>query len=130
VATAIYEAAGKVYGQSTLLPNIVFASVDVWGLLGPLFPSYNPQNGQGAGFSAGSFEGQQVSGLRLVVAPRLAAKTIIVGSTQAMEVYEQRVGTLQALEVSLLGMQVGYAGFFADVLLKATGFCKVTPTIP
>jgi hypothetical protein len=43
-----------------------------------------------------------------------------------MEVYEQRVGTLQALEVSLLGMQVGYAGYFASVIVHTPGFCKVT----
>jgi len=130
VAAAIYEAAGLVYGQSSMMPNVVFASVDVWSLLGPLFPVVNPQNAYASGLTAGSFDGGVVAGLRLVIGPRLPAKTIIVGSTQAMEVYEQRVGTLQALEVSLLGMQVGYAGFFADVLLKATGFCKVTPTVP
>jgi len=107
------------------MPNVVFSSVSLWGLLGPLFPSLNPQNAQGAGFNAASFEGASVNGLRFVVCPALPANTAIVGATAGMEVYEQRVGTLQALEVSLLGMQVGYAGFFADYLINANAFCKL-----
>ncbi len=126
VSAAIYEAAGIVYGASKQLPNVVFASVDMWPLVGSLFPSVNPTNAAGTGFSASSFEGGVVNGLRLVVAPNLPVKTIIVGSTDGMEAYEQRVGTLQALEVSLLGMQVGYAGFFACYVIKPEAFAQVT----
>lgn len=129
VAAAIYQAAGLVYTAMGTLPNVVFASVDQWGRLGPIFPGTNPQNAYGAGFNAGTFGGSVV-GLQLVVAPALPPGTIIVGSTAAAEVYEQRVGTLQALEVSLLGMQVGYAGFFADVIVNAGGFAKVADTTP
>lgn len=129
VAAAIYAAAGEVYAGMGTLPNVVFASVDQWGRLGPLFPSMSPTNAYASGFNAGTFGGAVV-GLQLVVAPALPAGTIMVGATAAAEVYEQRVGTLQALEVSLLGMQVGYAGYFADVVVQPDGFCKLVDVTP
>lgn len=129
VLGAIFAAAGTVYGASSMLPNVVFASVDAWAVVGPVW--YGRPGNPGGSASAGSFTGD-VAGLRLVVGPRLPSGTVIVGSTAGMEVYEQRVGTLQALEVSLLGMQVGYAGYFADYLVNPAAFAKVTlpPVVP
>lgn len=130
IVNAVYTAAGLVYAGSGKLPNLLAVSVDQWGRFGGLFPNVNPTNAFGSGFTATTFGGSQLVGLRMVVSPQLPPGTAIVGTTAAAEVYEQRVGTLQALEVSLLGIQVGYAGYWADVILEPDGFCKLTDTTP
>jgi hypothetical protein len=38
-------------------------------------------------------------------------------STAAIEAYEQRVGQLQVVEPSVLGLQVAYAGYFTTMLV-------------
>jgi len=38
-----------------------------------------------------------------------------------VKVFEQRVGALQAIEPSVLGVQVAYAGYFTPVLVPAGG---------
>jgi hypothetical protein len=55
----------------------------------------------------------------------LAAGTVLVMSTAAAEVYEQRIGVLQVTEPSVLGVQVAYAGYFAPVVLEAKGIQKI-----
>jgi hypothetical protein len=42
-------------------------------------------------------------------------------STAAVEVYEQRVGTLQVTEPSVLGVQVAYAGYFTPMTVETGG---------
>ena len=75
--------------------------------------------------SAGNF-GQGAIGIdlrdhRSSCRPQLAAGTMIVASTAAAEVYEDRVGALQVVEPSVLGVQVAYAGYFAPLVVEATG---------
>jgi hypothetical protein len=43
-------------------------------------------------------------------------------------VYEDRIGSLQVVEPSVLGVQVAYAGYFASLIVEATGIVKVTVT--
>ena len=57
-----------------------------------------------------------------------ATNTILVLSTAAAEVYEDRVGSLQVVEPSVLGVQVAYAGYFTTLALEATGIIKITKT--
>jgi len=133
VAGQLWAAAASVYtatkGQGRL---IAVASPDVLGILGPLFAPVNPLNAQSLGFSAADF-GQGVmgtiSGITVVVSSGFAAaKSLMVLSTAAAEVYEDRIGSLQVVEPSVLGVQVAYAGYFADLIVEAGGIVKVTVT--
>ena len=58
----------------------------------------------------------------------MAALTTLVLSTAAAEVYEDRVGALQVVEPSVLGVQVAYAGYFADLVMQAAGIQKIVKT--
>jgi len=125
VLKAVWKGAGAVYAATKGRGRIVIiAGIDMLGVVGPLFPLYNPMNQQGIGFAAASF-GQgaagQVSGASLIVSAGVPAGYLGVMSTAAMEVYEQRIGTLQVIEPSVLGVQVAYAGYFAEKIITATG---------
>ena len=49
-------------------------------------------------------------------------------STAAAEVYEERIGSLQVVEPSVLGIQVAYAGYFTPMVIEPTGIIKITVT--
>jgi hypothetical protein len=51
----------------------------------------------------------------------LSAGTSFVFSTAAIEAFEQRVGTLQATEPSVMGVQVAYAGYFTALTIEDDG---------
>jgi hypothetical protein len=125
---AVAKAMSAVGGQGR---PIIIAAADIVGVLAPSFAPYNPQNAQGIGFSAGGSAGQQgvigtISGVPVVMSSQLTAGKAAVLSTAAVEVYEQRIGTLQVTEPRVLGVQVAYAGYFAPVVLKATGVQTLT----
>jgi HK97 family phage major capsid protein len=133
VAAAIWTAAGRVYtatkGAGRLL---VVCSPDVLGIIGPLFAPINPIDAQSTGFVASQY-GQgilgAVSGVSVVVSAGFAStKQLMVMSTAAAEVYEDRIGSLQVVEPSVLGIQVAYAGYFADLIIEAAGIEKITVT--
>jgi hypothetical protein len=133
VAGAFWGAAGQVYagtkGQGRV---IAAASPDVLGILGPLFAPINPAESQSPGFTASQF-GQgamgSIGGIPVYVSAGFAAaKSLMVLSTAAAEVYEDRIGSLQVVEPSVLGVQVAYAGYFAALVIDATGIIKVTVT--
>jgi hypothetical protein len=132
VAAAVWTAAGQVYAAVKGQGRLVLAcSPDMLGLIGPLFAPINPVNAQSAGFSANAF-GQgamgAISGVAVVVSAGLDAGTILVLSTAAAEVYEDRIGSLQVVEPSVLGVQVAYAGYFADIVIEPAGIVKITKT--
>ncbi len=130
LATAIWTAAATVYnavkGQGRL---ILAVSPTVLGSFAPLFAPYGPQNQQGSGFSASSF-GQgvmgSISGIPVVMSSGLSSSESVLFSTAAVEVYEQRVGTLQVTEPSVLGVQVAYAGYFTPVRIEDEGVVALT----
>jgi HK97 family phage major capsid protein len=133
VAGQLWAAAGSIYtatkGQGRLVAAV---SPDVLGIIGPLFAPVNPTNAQSAGFNASDF-GQgvvgNVAGITVVVTSGFAAaKSMMVLSTAAAEVYEDRIGSLSVVEPSVLGVQVAYAGYFADLIIDAAGIIKVTVT--
>jgi hypothetical protein len=130
IAAAIWEAVGYIYaatkGQGRLL---IAVSPDMLGLVGPLFAPINPQNAQSSGFTASDYgvgAMGSITGINVVVSAGFAAGTILVLSTAAAEFYEDRIGALQVVEPSVLGVQVAYAGYAADVIIEATGIQKVT----
>lgn len=125
VAAAVWDAAATVYtavkGQGRL---IAVVAPNVLSTFGPLFSPYGPQNQQGTGFTAGAF-GQgamgSISGVPFYMSAGLGAGEAYLLSTSAVEVYEQRVGTLQVVEPSVLGVQVAYAGYFTPLTISAAG---------
>lgn len=132
IAGALWEAAGVAYtavrGQGRL---VLVAAPDVLGTFGPLFAPVNPQNAQSNGFTAGSFaQGVlgNISGISFVMSAGLAAGEAYVLSTAAIEVYEQRVGTLQAVEPSVAGLQVAYMGYFTPLMINDDAVVPLTAT--
>lgn len=125
VASAIWSAAAAAYsavkGQGRLL---LVVAPDVLSTFGPLFAPYGPQNQQGTGFSAANF-GQgplgSISGVPVHMSAGLGTGEAFLLSSSALEVYEQRVGTLQVVEPSVMGVQVAYAGYFTPLTINAAG---------
>jgi HK97 family phage major capsid protein len=133
VAGQFWAAAASVYtGTKGAGQIIAVASPDVLTELGPLFQPVNPFNQQGEGFRAANF-GQgiagYISGVPVIITSGFAAaKSLLLMSTAAAEVYEDRIGALQVIEPSVLGLQVAYAGYFADLIVEPLGIIKVTVT--
>ena len=132
VNSAVWAAAGTVYAETKGAGRVIIAcSPDTLGLLGPAFPAVNPTNAISTGFSASDMaQGNvgSISGLPVVVSAGFDAGTMIVLSTAAVEVYEDRVGSLQVVEPSVLGVQVAYAGYFAEVIIDAGAIVEITKT--
>lgn len=130
---AIYDAAahamtagGTKRASALRMPNHIWTSVDMWGELGKIMAKLKADSpGSGIGSSsAANFSGTMLDFTRTMV-PGLPPKTMIVGRTNLAEFYEQRIGLLQAVEPSVLGIQIAYGGYGAFGLLDATGFVKI-----
>jgi hypothetical protein len=89
-------------------------------------------NQQGEGFRASNFglgAAGSISGIPVYVTAGFgAAKRLVVMSSAAGEVYEDRIGALQVVEPSVLGIQLAYAGYFASLIVESAGIVKVTVT--
>lgn len=132
VAKALWSAAGVAYaavkGQGRL---VVVCAPDVLGVFGPLFSPVNPQNAQSEGMTANNFaQGVMgnISGISLAMSAGLGTGEAFLLSTAAIEVYEQRVGTLQAIEPSVAGLQVAYLGYFAPLMINDDAIIPLTAT--
>jgi HK97 family phage major capsid protein len=130
IANALWTAAGSAFAATQGQGSLILAvSPDMLGLVGPLFAPVNPQNAQSAGFHAGTFGSGvmgAVSGITVAMSAGLATGTMLVLSTAAAEVYEDRIGSLQVVEPSVLGVQVAYAGYFAPLVIEPAGIIKIT----
>ena len=62
------------------------------------------------------------------MAARLAAGSSIILSSTALEVYEDRIGSLQVVEPSVLGVQVAYAGYYTWLVVETTGIQEIVKT--
>jgi HK97 family phage major capsid protein len=130
VAAAVWTAAANVYtavrGQGRLF---IAVAPNRLAQFGPLFAPVNPRASQSPGFEAGRF-GQGVmgtiSGIPVVMSAGLANDAALVASTAGTEFYEQRVGTLQVTEPSVLGVQVAYAGYFTPLTVEANSKHRFT----
>ena len=92
------------------------------GLWAPLFAPVNPQNAQSPGFEAANFGTGlmgSISGVPVYMDAGLAAGAMLLISSSALEVYEDRIGSLQVVEPSVLGVQVAYAGYFCWLIVDA-----------
>ena len=133
ITAALWTAVGNVYAATKGAGRLFQAvSPDMLGtIFGPLYAPVNPQNSQSPGFSAadyGSGGVGSISGIPMFVSAGLNAGSWLVGTTAAAEAYEDRVGALQVVEPSVLGIQVAYAGYFAPLVIEATGLRKIAKT--
>lgn len=129
LSTAFYGAAAAAYGGVKRLPDHVWMSLDMWAAYGPtLDAAAIPNAPEGAGSDVRSFEGQVLRLPRTVV-PSFPAGTIIVGVKSKVEAYEERIGLLQAVQPSLLGVEVAYGGYVASGTLRPAGFSKIVNAV-
>ena len=130
--TALWKAAGEVFtataGQGRLG---MFVPPDQLGVWAPLFAPINPQNAISPGFEAANFSTGamgQISGIPVYMTNGLAAGSSLVISSAALEVYEDRIGSLQVVEPSVLGVQVAYAGYYTWLVIEPTGLQEIVKT--
>ena len=132
LSAALWSAAATAYAATKGAGRLVmFIAPDMLAMWGPLFAPVNPSNAQSPGFSAGDFASGlvgSISGIPVYMTNGLAAGGMLVVSTAAAEVYEDRIGSLQVVEPSVLGVQVAYAGYFANAIVEAGGVIKIVKT--
>jgi HK97 family phage major capsid protein len=121
VASAVWEAVATCYSVTKGSGRVMLAvAPDVLSTFGPLFPPVAPDNAQSPGFEAGRFN-QGIMGtigaVPCVMSAGLAPGEAYVFSSAALELFEQRVGTLQVVEPSVFGLQVAYAGYFSTLVV-------------
>jgi len=132
LAGALWEAAGVIYTAMKGRGRLGLAvAPDALGTFGPLFAPVNPQNAQSTGFTAGNFNQGivgAISGIPVIMAAGLGTGEAFLFSTAAIEAFEQRIGTLQVTEPSVLGVQVAYAGYFTALTIEEDGIVPLTAT--
>lgn len=130
IAKAIWAATGSVFAKTKGKGRLFIAvSPTVLELFGPLFQPYNAQNSQSAGLSASNYGTGvlgTISGLPVIMSAGLGAGKAYLGSTASVEAYEQRIGTLQVTEPSVLGVQIAYAGYFGTVTVESGAVVELT----
>lgn len=130
INTAFFGAAAAAMSSSGVPADTLFASPDVWALLGgmtnsqdaPAFPSLSLTSSSG-----------NPLGLRLVVDEHFADGTLIMGPARVAEWYEDLDGLMQVGEPDVLGQLVGYAGYGAFVNVNPEAFTVFTapdPVVP
>jgi len=110
---------------------VAFMGPDMLPIIGPVFPAITPFNAFSPGFEAVNFQTGlvcSISGIPIYVSSGIGALRMLVLSTAAAEVYEDRIGSLQVVEPSVLGLQVAYAGYFTPMVILGNGIVKVTKT--
>lgn len=122
--TAMYAAAALSYAGAGRLPDTVWMSLDMWGTLGPLIESQVAMQKNVGDTEVSSFEGSLLRLPRYVV-PSFPSGTVIIGAKRWTEVYEERIGLLQAVQPSVMGVQIAYGGYVAYNTLKPAAFAKV-----
>src|SRR5262245_8798166 len=132
VMTSLWDAVSKIYTASKGAGQVfAITGPDMLPILGPVFPPYNPQNAVSPGLAAGDFGTGLVgslSGVPLYVSAGCGTLRILVFSTAAAEVYEDRIGSLQVVEPSVLGLQCAYAGYFTPMVIDGPSIIKIVKT--
>jgi len=133
IAASLWDAASKIYTATKGQGRVAaFVSPSYLATIGPIFPpgpavpSQAPGGFEAAGFATGLVG--QISGIPVYVSAGVGTNRILVLSSAAAEAYEDRIGSLQVVEPSVLGVQVAYAGYFVPLVIEATGIVKVTKT--
>ena len=132
LTAALWTAAANVYnavkGQGRLALAVSPGKLGSWG---GVFSPVNPQNAQSTGFNASDFGSGiigNISGIPVIMSAGIAGAGTdfgVVFSTAAIEAYEQRIGSLQAVEPSVLGVQIAYAGYFTPLVVETGGLQRI-----
>jgi hypothetical protein len=132
IRAAVWSAAGTIFTATAGMGRVVLAlSPGRLPVFGPLFVPIVNVSQTGDGLSAGNFSQGPigtVAGVPTYMSAGLGTNKAFLLSTAAAEVYEQRVGTLQVVEPSVLGVQVAYAGYFTPLRLVDNGIIELTAT--
>ncbi len=132
IRSALWSAAGDIYGTTKGQGRLVLAlAPDRLETFGPLFAPIWGVTEDGEGLMANNFDSGivgSISGIQTVVSAGLASTKAFLFSTSAIEVFEQRVGTLQVTEPSVMGVQVAYAGYFTPLTIDDGGIIELTAT--
>jgi len=130
--TALYDAAREIQEDTNFVPTHIFASPNVWELLGrQLDGDKRPVFGYTSGASLIgtntlgsnqqlSYLGTNVMGLQLVVDNNFATNTLIVARANGFECYENTRGIMSVEDPELLGRNFTYYGYFATFVADAT----------
>ncbi|GJJ22289.1 phage major capsid protein [Mycolicibacterium mageritense] len=130
----LWSAVAAVYnatkGAGSLVLVVDPSKLPVWG---KAFSSYTMnQDGRASGMSITSAFGQgfvgNIQGVPVLVSAGLGGASTDYGvllSSAAIEVYEERIGTLQVTEPSVLGVQVAYAGYFTPMVVESGGIQRI-----
>jgi HK97 family phage major capsid protein len=132
LVTALWTAVANVYAAVKGVGRVgLVVPPSRLGNWGSVFSPVNPTNAQSQGFAAGDFGSGivgNISGIPVICSPgypTVANHYGSVVSSAAIEVYEQRVGALQVIEPSVLGVQVAYAGYFTPLLIETNGVQRI-----
>lgn len=132
IRAALWSAASTIFTATAGQGRVVLAlAPDRLNVFGPLFTPIVGVAQTGDGLSAGDYSSGlvgAVAGVPTYMSAGLASGKAFLFSTAAIEVFEQRVGTLQVTEPSVLGVQVAYAGYFAPLRLVDNGIIELTAT--
>jgi len=132
IQTSLWDAASKIYTATRGAGRVVaFMGPDMLPVIGPVFPPVTPFNAYSPGFEAVNFQTGlvgQISGIPVYVSSGIGSQRMLILSTAAAEVYEDRIGSLQVVEPSVLGVQVAYAGYFTPMVIAGAGIVKVVKT--
>jgi HK97 family phage major capsid protein len=130
VRAALWAAAGDIYATTKGQGRLYLAlAPDRLETFGPLFTPIPLNVAPGEGLTAGDFGSGTVgsiSGIPALMSAGLTSGQAFLFSTAAIEVFEQRVGTLQVTEPSVLGVQVAYAGYFTPLTIDDGGIIELT----
>ena len=132
IRAALWSAASGVYtavqGQGQVVLGLSPGRLSVFG---PLFAPITGVVANGEGLTAGTFGSGlvgSIGGIPVYMSPGLTGTQAVLFSTAAIEAFEQRVGTLQVTEPSVLGVQVAYAGYFTPLRLVNAAIIPLTAT--
>lgn len=130
IRTALWSAAEDIYGAVKGQGRVILAlAPDRLPVFGPLFAPITGVTEDGEGLSAGRFNSGpigSIQGIPAYMSAGLGSTKAFLFSTAAIEVFEQRVGTLQVTEPSVLGVQVAYAGYFTPLTIEDGGIIELT----
>lgn len=130
VLTAIFTAASTIVSATGEMPTTIWCAPDKYVALATLkstagdylFPALNPMNGYGR-LDAASLQGTP-AGLRLVVSPKFAAGSFVVGNPSGMRIFEDRKGTIQVAQPATMSVRIAWRGYFATAFMSASPFVK------
>lgn len=130
ILDAMYDATVTIGAAIDELPTHLWVSPNRWATLGKakfangerMFPVVGPMNAAGTS-SPGSYTIQGL-GLTVVVSPRFASNTAIIGSPVGIEHYEQNKGILRVDVPETASVKVALRGYHANAIISAGAFVK------